>query len=145
MHRLRQFLRTLSVVPPRPAVSQSYLEKDLATCSYVFLRCDCIRRLVKPPFYDDPFSRGKKTFRILRRTREEVVSVDRPKAAVLNIPPDEPCGPISPAPRPSIHLSHLLPLLPSSQPSTVAISSSTSNIPDTSHSYPAPPAYINRS
>ncbi|BHF67819.1 hypothetical protein SprV_0301084800 [Sparganum proliferum] len=44
LHRLRQFLRTLSPVPPRPSVSESYLEKDLATCSHVYLRCDRVRR-----------------------------------------------------------------------------------------------------
>ncbi|BHF81061.1 hypothetical protein SprV_0702419000 [Sparganum proliferum] len=44
LHRLRQFLRTLSPVPPRPSVSESYLEKDLATCSHVYLRCDRVHR-----------------------------------------------------------------------------------------------------
>nr|VZI02420.1 unnamed protein product [Spirometra erinaceieuropaei] len=40
LHRLRQFMRTLSSVPPRSSASPSYLEKDLATGSHVFLRCD---------------------------------------------------------------------------------------------------------
>ncbi|BHF58444.1 hypothetical protein SprV_0100139600 [Sparganum proliferum] len=34
LHRLRQFMRTLSPVPPRSSASPSYLEKDLATCSH---------------------------------------------------------------------------------------------------------------
>ncbi|BHF83514.1 hypothetical protein SprV_0902665700 [Sparganum proliferum] len=38
LHRLRQFMRTLSPVPPRSSASLSYLEKDLATCSHVYLR-----------------------------------------------------------------------------------------------------------
>ncbi|BHF82506.1 hypothetical protein SprV_0802564400 [Sparganum proliferum] len=49
-------------------ISESYLEKELATCSYVYLRCDRVRRHLKPP-YDGPFrviSRGKKNFRIQR-------------------------------------------------------------------------------
>ncbi|BHF83082.1 hypothetical protein SprV_0802622400 [Sparganum proliferum] len=54
LHRLRQFLRTLSPVPPRPSVSESYLEKDLATCSHVYLRGDRVRRPLEPP-YDGPF------------------------------------------------------------------------------------------
>nr|VZI09074.1 unnamed protein product [Spirometra erinaceieuropaei] len=33
LHRLRQFMRTLSPRPPRSSASPSYLEKDLATCS----------------------------------------------------------------------------------------------------------------
>ncbi|BHF73227.1 hypothetical protein SprV_0401630500 [Sparganum proliferum] len=116
LHRLRQFLRTLSPVPPRPSVSESYLEKDLATCSHVYLRCDRVRRPLEPP-YDGPFrviSRGTKNFRIQRGTREEVVSVDRLKAAVPDTPPDEPCGPLPPAPppRPSIPPSRILPLPP---------------------------------
>nr|VZI01334.1 unnamed protein product [Spirometra erinaceieuropaei] len=111
LHRLRQFLRTLSPVPPRQSVSESYLEKDLATCSHVYLRCDRVRRPLEPP-YDGPFrviSRGTKNFRIQRGTREEVVSVDRLKAAFPDTPPDEPCGPLPPAPppRPSIPPSQL--------------------------------------
>ncbi|BHF74698.1 hypothetical protein SprV_0501778500 [Sparganum proliferum] len=94
LHRLRQFMRTLSPVPPRSSVSESYLVKDLATCSHVYLRCDRVRRPLEPP-YDGPFrviSRGTKNFRVQRGTREEVVSVDRLKAAVPDISPDEPCG-----------------------------------------------------
>ncbi|BHF60865.1 hypothetical protein SprV_0100383400 [Sparganum proliferum] len=62
LHRLRQFMRTLSPVPPRSSASPSYLEKDLATCSHVYLRCDRVRRPLEPP-YDGPFrvlSRGPK-------------------------------------------------------------------------------------
>ncbi|BHF57427.1 hypothetical protein SprV_0100036800 [Sparganum proliferum] len=85
LHRLRQFMRTLSPVPPRSFASPSYLEKDLATCSHVYLRCDGVRRPLEPP-YDGPFgvlSCGPKAFRIQRGNREEV---DRLKAAV----PDNP-------------------------------------------------------
>nr|VZI09926.1 unnamed protein product [Spirometra erinaceieuropaei] len=94
LHRLRQFLRTLSPVPPRASLSESYIDKDLTTCSHVYLRWDRVRRPLEPP-YEGPFrviSRGTKNFRIQRGTREEVVSVDRLKAAVPDIPPDEPCG-----------------------------------------------------
>ncbi|BHF85942.1 hypothetical protein SprV_1002911800 [Sparganum proliferum] len=108
LHRLRQFLRTLSPVPPRPSASPSYLEKDLATCSHVYLRCDRVRRPLEPP-YDGPFrviSRGTKNFRIQRGTREEVVSVARLKAAVPDTPPDEPCGPLPPAPMSVTHNSN---------------------------------------
>ncbi|BHF72881.1 hypothetical protein SprV_0401595200 [Sparganum proliferum] len=40
LHRLRQFMRTLSPVPPGSSASSSYHEKDLAKCSHVYLRCD---------------------------------------------------------------------------------------------------------
>ncbi|BHF64803.1 hypothetical protein SprV_0200781000 [Sparganum proliferum] len=54
LHRLRQFMRTLSRVPRRSSASPSYLEKDLATCCHVYLRCDRARWPLEPP-YDDPF------------------------------------------------------------------------------------------
>ncbi|BHF72213.1 hypothetical protein SprV_0401527700 [Sparganum proliferum] len=96
LHRLRQFMRTLSPVPPKSSASPSYLEKDLATCSHVYLQCDRVRQPLEPP-YDGPFrvlSRGPKAFRIQRDNRKEVVSVGRLKAAVPGTPPDEPCGPL---------------------------------------------------
>ncbi|BHF80885.1 hypothetical protein SprV_0702401300 [Sparganum proliferum] len=148
LHRLRQFLRTLSPVSPRPSVSESYLEKDLATCSHVYHRCDPVRRPLEPP-YDGPFrviSRGTKNFRIQRGTREEVVSVDRLKAAVPDTPPDEPCGPLPPAPppRPSIPPSRILPLPPCPQPTTATTPSTTNNTVTASHTHstPVPPVYI---
>ncbi|BHF84632.1 hypothetical protein SprV_0902778300 [Sparganum proliferum] len=151
LHRLRQFMRTLSPVPPRPSVSESYLEKDLATCSHVYLRCDRVRRPLEPP-YDGPFrviSRGTKNFRIQRGTREEVVNVDRLKAAVPDTPPDEPCGPLPPAPppRPSIPPSRILPLPPCPPPTTPTTPSSTNNTVTASHAHstPVPPVYITRS
>ncbi|BHF60215.1 hypothetical protein SprV_0100317800 [Sparganum proliferum] len=148
LHRLRQFLRTLSPVPPRPSASKSYLEKDLVTCSHVYLRCDRVRRPLEPP-YDGTFrviSRETKNFRIQRGTREEVVSVDRLKAAVPDTPPDEPCGPLPPAPppRPSIPPSRILPLPPCPQPTTATTPSSTNNTVTASHTHstPVPPVYI---
>nr|VZI00481.1 unnamed protein product [Spirometra erinaceieuropaei] len=105
LHRLRQFMRTLSPVPLTSSASPSYLEKDLATCSHVYLRCARVRRPLEPPD-DGPFrviSRGTKNFRIQRGTRE-VVSVDRLKAAVPDTPPDEPFGPY-PLLRLPVHLS----------------------------------------
>ncbi|BHF76665.1 hypothetical protein SprV_0501976400 [Sparganum proliferum] len=146
LHRLRQFLCIISPVPPRPSVSESYLEKDLATCSHVYLRCDRVRRPLEPP-YDGPFrviSRGTKNFRIQRGTREEVVSVDRLKAAVPDTPPDEPCGPLPPAPppRPSIPPSRILPLPPCPPPTTPTTPSSTNNTITASHTHstPVPPS-----
>ncbi|BHF75107.1 hypothetical protein SprV_0501820200 [Sparganum proliferum] len=38
LHRLRQFMRTLSPVPPKSSASPSYIEKDLAACSHVGLQ-----------------------------------------------------------------------------------------------------------
>nr|VZI33787.1 unnamed protein product [Spirometra erinaceieuropaei] len=137
LHRLRQFMRTLSPVPPRSSASPSYLEKDLATCSHVYLRCDRVRRPLEPS-YDGPFrvlSRGPKTFRIQRDNREEVVSVDRLKAAIPDTPPDEPCGP-QPSASPhgaSIPPSRIFPL-PSCPPSPTATTNSNTSATTFIHS-----------
>ncbi|BHF72211.1 hypothetical protein SprV_0401527500 [Sparganum proliferum] len=130
LHRLRQFMRTLSPVPPKSSASPSYLEKDLATCSHVYLQCDRVRQPLEPP-YDGPFrvlSRGPKAFRIQRDNREEVVSVGRLKAAVPGTPPDEPCGPL-PSASPhaaSLPPSRIFPLPSCPLPPTVTTNSNTS-------------------
>nr|VZI50084.1 unnamed protein product [Spirometra erinaceieuropaei] len=147
LHRLRQFMRTLSPVPPRSSASPSYLEKDLATCSHVYLRCDRVRRPLEPP-YDGPFrvlSRGPKIFRIQRDNREEVVSVDRLKAAVPDTPPDESCGPV-PSAFPhaaSIPPSRIFPL-PSCPPSPTATTNSNTSATGFIHSS-TDTVYITRS
>ncbi|VDL95640.1 unnamed protein product [Schistocephalus solidus] len=40
LHRLPQLTQTISPVPPRPPFSESYVEKYLAKCSHILLRCD---------------------------------------------------------------------------------------------------------
>nr|VZH91246.1 unnamed protein product [Spirometra erinaceieuropaei] len=54
LHRLRQFMRTLSSVHTGPSVSESYLEKDLATSPQEYLRCNQVRRPFEPS-YDGHF------------------------------------------------------------------------------------------
>nr|VZI41582.1 unnamed protein product [Spirometra erinaceieuropaei] len=147
LHRLRRFKRTLSLVPPRSSASPSYLEKDLTTCSHVYLRCDRVRRPLEPP-NDGPFRvlcRGPKTFRIQRDNREGVVSVDRLKAAVPDTPPDEPCGP-QPSASPhgaSIPPSRIFPL-PSCPPSPTVTTNSNTSATRFIHSS-TDPVYITRS
>ncbi|BHF62366.1 hypothetical protein SprV_0200534800 [Sparganum proliferum] len=90
VHRLRQFMRSLSPVPPRAPMTESYVEKDLDKCTHVFVRCDRVRQPLESP-YEGPFrvlARNAKTCRILRSDKEDVVSVDRVKAAVAEEPPD---------------------------------------------------------
>ncbi|BHF71759.1 hypothetical protein SprV_0401481900 [Sparganum proliferum] len=130
LHRLRQFMRTLSPVPPRSSASPSYLEKDLETCSHVHLRCDRVRQPLEPP-YDGPFrvlSRVTKTFGIRRDNREEVVSVGGLKAAVPDTLPDEPCGPLHSAlpPAASIPPSCIFSLPSCPLPPTATTNSNTS-------------------
>ncbi|BHF62774.1 hypothetical protein SprV_0200576000 [Sparganum proliferum] len=90
VHRLRQFRRSLSPVPPRTPMTESYVEKDLDSCTHVFVRCDRVRQPLESP-YEGPFhvlARDAKTLWILRGDKEDVVSVDRVKSAVAEEPPD---------------------------------------------------------
>nr|VZI49174.1 unnamed protein product [Spirometra erinaceieuropaei] len=173
VHRLRQFMRSLSPVPPRTPMTESYVEKDLDKCTHVFVRCDRVRQPLESP-YEGPFrvlARNTKTFRILRSDKEDVVSVDRVKAAVAEEPPDlsqgqkcaDPLTPVPPSslsrahspcplprpshPLPSIPPSRILPLPPCPQPTTATTPSSTNNTVTASHTHstPVPPVYITRS
>ncbi|BHF74015.1 hypothetical protein SprV_0401709900 [Sparganum proliferum] len=147
LRRLRQFIRTLSPVRPRPSVSESYLEKDMAKCSQVSLRCDRDRQPLEPT-YDGLYwviSIGTKKLRIHHGTREEVLSVDLFKATVPDTPPEAPCGPLYPVPPPQPSIPHpVYSLFPCLRPSTATAFSSTSNTLAAryTHHSPGPPVYI---
>ncbi|BHF71785.1 hypothetical protein SprV_0401484500 [Sparganum proliferum] len=155
VHRLRQFMRSLSPVPPRAPSTEPHVEKGLANCTHVFFRCDRVRKPLESP-YEGPFrvlARNSKTFRILRGDKEDVVSIDRVKAAVAEEPPDvsqgqacvDPIPPPTPLPlSPPIPPSRILPLPSCSQHQT-ATSSSTLNLSTTTPTQlppTVPPAYI---
>ncbi|BHF66137.1 hypothetical protein SprV_0200915100 [Sparganum proliferum] len=93
LDRFRQFVRILSPVPPILPLSESYLEKDLASCSCVCLRCGRVCWPLVRRFLPGCCS-GAEDPRIQRGTRKEVVSVGRPKVAV----PNERRGPLPLAP-----------------------------------------------
>ncbi|BHF82574.1 hypothetical protein SprV_0802571200 [Sparganum proliferum] len=105
VHRLRQFMRSLSPVPPRTPLTDSYVEKDWDNCTHVFVRCDRVHQPLESP-YEGPFrvlARNAKTCRILRGDKQNVVDVDRVKAAVAEELPDlsqgQKCaGPLTPVP-----------------------------------------------
>ncbi|BHF73388.1 hypothetical protein SprV_0401646900 [Sparganum proliferum] len=54
VHLLRQFMRSLSPVPPRTPMTESYVEKDLGNCTTVFVRCDCVRQPLESPYEGPP-------------------------------------------------------------------------------------------
>ena len=85
LHRLRQFAQTLQPTPPRVVSRPAYIDSDLRTCTHVYLRCDRVRRPLRPP-YDGPslvVSRRDKVFKIRMGEREETVFIDRLKPAVV--------------------------------------------------------------
>nr|VZI19460.1 unnamed protein product [Spirometra erinaceieuropaei] len=158
VHRLRPFMRSLSPVPPRAPSTEPYFEKGLANCTHVLVRCDRVRKPLESP-YEGPFrvlARNSKTFRILRGDKEDVVSIDRVKAAVAEEPPDVSQGQacadpiLPPTPftlSPPIPPSRILPLPSCSQHQT-STSSSTLNLSTTTPTQmppTVPPAYITRS
>nr|VZI24962.1 unnamed protein product [Spirometra erinaceieuropaei] len=94
VYRLRQLLCSLSPVPPRTLTTESYAEKGLDDCTHVVFRCNRVRQPLESP-YEGPvhvYTGNMKTCRILRGDRKDVVSVDRVKAAVAEVPPDLPQG-----------------------------------------------------
>ena len=84
LQRLRKKMNDLQAIPTaRQSSTTSYMDPRLNNCTHVFLRCDKVKRSLQPP-YDGPFKvlkRVDKTFIILLNGKEEVVSVDRLKAA----------------------------------------------------------------
>nr|VZI45326.1 unnamed protein product [Spirometra erinaceieuropaei] len=167
VHRLRQFMRSLSSVPPRTPMTESYVEKDLDNCTRVFVRCGRVRQPLESP-YEGPFrvlARNAKTCRILRGDGEDVVSVDRVKAAVAEESPDlsqgQKCAdPLTPVPPSSLSPDRLpcalprpSPPWPSTPPSrklplpTCLQHPTATSFSTTARSQPsstAPPAFITR-
>ncbi|BHF83927.1 hypothetical protein SprV_0902707600 [Sparganum proliferum] len=157
-----------STVPPRTPMTESYFEKDLDKCTHVFVRCDRVRQPLESP-YEGPFrvlARNAKTCWILRGDKEDVVSVDRVKAAVAEELPDlsqgpkcaDPLTPVAPSSLSPTHSACPLPRpslpLPSTPPSRIlhlptflqhptATSSSTRARSQTAST--VPPTYITRS
>lgn len=68
------------------ATDRTFVQKDLARCTHVFLRDDTVRKPLKKP-YDGPYciiKRDDKTFDIKINERTVKVSIDRVKAAFLS-------------------------------------------------------------
>lgn len=99
LHCFQQLMRPLSLLPSRPSFFESYYEKDMVTRHHIYLRSHRVRRSLKLSCGGAfrVVSRGTKTFRFKGETQVEVVGVVRPRAAVPDIPPHEPCCPLPPA------------------------------------------------
>ncbi|BHF71576.1 hypothetical protein SprV_0401463600 [Sparganum proliferum] len=168
VYRLRQFMLSLSPVPPRTPMTESYVEKDLDKCTHVFVRCDRVRQPLESPYQGSSrvLARNAKTCRILRGDKEDVVIVDRVKAAGAEEPPDlsqgQKCAdPLTPVPPYSLSpanspcpLSRPSPPLASTPPSRMLplpaclqhpTATSSSTITRSQPYSTVPPAYITRS
>ena len=86
IQQLRHHMTQLRPIPAaRHASPGTFIHKDLADSTHVFLRQDGVRRSLQPP-YSGPhpvISRTDKTLEIVVRGRNTVVSTDRVKPAHL--------------------------------------------------------------
>lgn len=84
--RIRYFAEKLQPVPTSNHNKQkTFIYKDLATCSHVFLREDALRGSLQPA-YTGPYEvldRSDKTFKIRAKGRDVTVSIDRIKPAYI--------------------------------------------------------------
>lgn len=98
---LREFRRVMSELRPTTTSSHAnpkiFIQKELSSCSHVFVRNDTVRKSLQPP-YDGPYkiiTRHPKYFAIQRRNRIVKISIDRLKAAFVTDDtfPDNPNSP----------------------------------------------------
>uniref|UniRef100_L7LZ63 RNA-directed DNA polymerase n=1 Tax=Rhipicephalus pulchellus TaxID=72859 RepID=L7LZ63_RHIPC len=98
--RLRDIMSKLRAVPPRPPAARSvYVDRELSSCSHVFVRHDAVQRPLRPP-YDGPFKvlrRADKHITIDRGGRHDVVSLDRVKSAHVDSDSETPAPPRAPS------------------------------------------------
>ena len=109
VQQLKSTMSSLRAVPPRPASRVVYVNPDMHTSQFVFIRTDATRKPLQPP-YKGPYriiSRSTKHFTIDVNGKQEVVSLDRLKPAHIDVTP----SPSSTLPQPS-------PPLPSTQTPT---------------------------
>ena len=84
--RLVQHMAKLRPAATRPQNRPFYIEKDLATCEFVFVRDDSVRKSLQSP-YKGPFKviTRKNKFYVLRiNGKNDTVSIDRLKAAHID-------------------------------------------------------------
>ena len=105
--QLKETMRLLAAVPPRqPTGRHSHISEALSNCSHVFVRYDAVKKPLQQP-YNGPFhvlSRSLKHYTIDYNGHPTVVSLDRLKAAHLDLPStdtaDTPFPVLSPTPPP---------------------------------------------
>lgn len=70
---------------------RNHINKDLTSCSHVFVRHDAIRKPLQPPYDDGPYkviSHGDKVFTVNVNGRQVTISIDRLKPAFLEKEPE---------------------------------------------------------
>ena len=88
--QLKAHMQLIRPPPPRPTQRNSYVSVALSTATHVFIRNDAVRKPLQPP-YDGPYPVVKRTdkhFVVDINGRKDTVSIDRLKAAHLDIVDD---------------------------------------------------------
>lgn len=85
VQKLRHVMKAMRPAPTTPHTENrsTFVSKDLATCSHVFVRNDAVRKPLSPP-YDGPYPvilRNEKTYTLKLPTRTTVINIDRLKPA----------------------------------------------------------------
>lgn len=86
VRNLQEAMANLGPNTPRQTKEKTFVPKDLATCSHVFVKVQGLKRSLTPP-YEGPYeviSRTDKTIRIQLGGRESTVSLDLVKPALLS-------------------------------------------------------------
>ncbi len=97
--KLKAHMQQLRPPPPRSPLRNSHVNRELSSCTHVFVRHDAVRKPLQPP-YDGPYpvvKRSEKHFTVAIGGREDTVSIDRLKPAHLDIFEDSPSTPPPPS------------------------------------------------
>ena len=90
VERLKATMQKLHPVPTRTQSRQSHVNRDLSSCTHVFVRHDAVRKSLQQP-YDGPYkvlARTEKFFTVDVNGRRDTISLDRLKPAYLDKAPE---------------------------------------------------------
>lgn len=83
--QLKSYMKCLKPVQPRKDNTKTFVHQDLDSCTHVFLRMDAVKKPLQQP-HQVPYPiirRKRKNFTINKNGSQEVVAIDRVKAAYL--------------------------------------------------------------
>lgn len=129
--RMKAFADNIRPVPPQHHSShRTFVFKELATCSHVFLREDMLRGSLQPAYTGphEVLKRGAKFFKIKLKGKQTTVSVDRLKPAYILI--DDSNLPSPSPPDPEFRETTNIPVIPDAPISRTTRSGRKVRFPD---------------
>lgn len=109
VHRLRHYMTTIQPAKTRSQTSYSHIPDSLHNCTHVFIRTDATKKPLQPS-YTGPFKiirRHPKFFTVSVNSKDQTISIDRLKRAIVGTSDPTPDINQTPAPpaTPSVSLS----------------------------------------